>query len=59
MKVILCGNWGFGPCYVNDLAFGGVEFHVPVMTPALKVVKIFLQRSQILVIVEVLSKKIF
>ena len=43
MKSILCGNWVFGPCYVNDLAFGGVEFHVPFMTPAFKVVKIFLE----------------
>ena len=26
---------------MNDLAFRGVKFHVPVMTPAFKVVKIF------------------
>ena len=42
-KSVLCGNWVFGPCYVNDLAFRGVEFHVPVMTQAFKVVKIFLE----------------
>ena len=43
MKSILCRNWYFGPCYVNDLAFRGVKFHVPFMTPAFKVVKIFLE----------------
>ena len=34
--------WELG-FYVNDLAFRGVEFHVPFMTPAFKVVKIFLE----------------
>ena len=28
---------------MNDLVFRGVEFHVPFMTPAVKVVKIFLE----------------
>ena len=37
--------WVFGPCYVNDVAFRGVEFHVPFMTPAFKVVKIFLEKD--------------
>jgi len=36
-------NWVFGPCYVNDLAFRGVKFHVSFMTQAFKVVKIFLE----------------
>ena len=36
---------GFGPCYMNDLAFRGVEFHVQFMTPAFKVVKIFLEKD--------------
>ena len=43
VKSILCRNWVFGPCYVNDLAFRGVKLHVPFMTPAFKVVKIFLE----------------
>ena len=34
--------WELG-FYVNDLALRGVEFHVPFMTPAFKVVKIFLE----------------
>ena len=40
VKSILFRNWVFGPCYVNDLAFRGVEFHVPFMSPAFKVVTI-------------------
>jgi len=40
VKSVLCRNWVFGPCYVNDLAFRGVKFHVPCMTPAFKVVNI-------------------
>jgi len=43
VKRVLCRNWVFGPCYVNNLAFRGVEFHVHVMTPAFKVVKILLE----------------
>ena len=43
VKSILCRNWVFGPCYVNDLVFRGVKFHVPFITPAFKVVKIFLE----------------
>ena len=43
VKSILCRNWVFGPCYVNDLAFRGVKFHVSFMTLAFKVVKIFLE----------------
>ena len=43
MKSMLCRNLGFGPCYVNDLVFRGVEFDVPFMTPVFKVVKIFME----------------
>ena len=43
VKSILCRNWVFRPCYVNDLAFRAVKFHVPFMNPAFKVVKIFLE----------------
>ena len=39
VKSVLSRNF-FGPCYVNDLAFRWVEYHVPFMTPAFKVVKI-------------------
>ena len=39
--------WELGFCYVNYLAFRGVEFHVPFMTPAFKVVKIFLEKYSI------------
>ena len=41
MKGVLYRNWVFGPCYVNDLTFRGVKFHVPCMTPAFKVVNIW------------------
>ena len=47
MKSILRRNWVFGPCYVNDLAFRGVKFHVPFMAPVFKVVKIFAGESLI------------
>ena len=43
IKSILCRKWVFGPCYVNDLAFRTAKVHVPFMTPAFKVVKIFLE----------------
>jgi len=26
-----CSDWVFGPCYVNDLAFRWVKFHVSFM----------------------------
>ena len=36
---------------MNDLAFRGVEFHVPFMTPAFKVVKIFLSFEKVVMVI--------
>ena len=36
-----------GHCYVNDSSFRAVKFHVTFMTPALQVVKIFLENLRL------------
>ena len=36
-------SWGFGLCYVHDLAFGGVEGHLPGLFPVNESVQVMLE----------------
>ena len=43
METIVCINWLPGTCYLNYLAFRGVELHIPLPLPHRQFVKVMLQ----------------